>query len=142
MTKSSTHPDNAFGSQDAISIEDFNRTITDAYYREHHSTSKKQPYREVRVLCFHFDTDDGGAYCDKVKDVFSQGFGFRVATCRLPCTDTAQREMITALEEAFDGIDSDCLVIIYYIGHGVNKHDHLGNMHFCMEGKQIGQKPP
>ncbi|KAH7179850.1 uncharacterized protein B0J16DRAFT_387679 [Fusarium flagelliforme] len=121
MTDSSTHPANAFSRADPIGLEDLNRVIQDALDFGHHSSARKEPYREVRVLCFHFDTE-GGTYCDKVRDVFSQGFGFQVATCTLPstlpCTIYAQRDMIRELLDVFDGMDSDCLVIIYYVGKG------------------------
>ncbi|RBR27081.1 uncharacterized protein FIESC28_00153 [Fusarium coffeatum] len=124
MRNSSTHPANAFGNEDAISLQDFNRVIHSACDNEYRSRAKMQPYREVRVLCFHFETDQFGVgtYCDKIKNVFSQGFGFRVATSTLPGTTFAQRDMLTALEEAFDGMDSECLVIIYYIDRGEVRH--------------------
>ena len=131
MTNSSTHPVDAFGNQDAISLENSNRTIHSACDKEYRSRAKLQPCREVRVLCFHFDTDqfEVGTYCDKMKNVFSQGFGFRVATSILPSKGFAQRDMLTALEEAFDGMDSECLVIIYYIGRGEVRHQ-LGTPSF------------
>lgn len=99
-SSSSTHPANAFGNQDEISLENLNRAIHSACDNEYRSRAKLQPYREVRVLCFHFETDqfEVGKYCDKIKNVFSQGFGFRVATSILPSKTFAQRDMIAALE--------------------------------------------
>ena len=97
-----------------------------------------------RVLCFHFDTDqfEAGTYCDKIKNVFSQGFGFRVAASILPSKTFAQRDMHTALEEAFDGMDSDCLVIIYYIGRGEVRHQ-LEDAQLWMQGRQqINEQTP
>lgn len=137
-----------------VFIQEFETILLEACDTHHcYDTETTRPYQQVRVLCFHSQTDKYdnpnieqtgvGNYCDRVEWVFSQGYGYTTKTYMINRSGFGQGLLSSALYDAFAGMESDCLVILYYVGHGKYKPSPNGvGQLFLQEHDQENRQTP
>jgi hypothetical protein len=115
------------------SLRDFVLALEDA--RSYADPDEMHPYKEARVLCLHFEHEDdpiisqdvAGSLCDRVSQIFREGYGYKTETYKIKSHTSSQTLLASEVTKTFSEMDSDCLVIIYYIGNAAYEQGDDGS---------------